>query len=756
MMKKLLTMLIVFVVVITTSALVSCTVNSDNPEGEVVKYTITFDCAGGTPVEAMEVEGSDYQLPVTTKEGYTFAGWTLDGQTFSAETLTGNITLVAQWTLASYTLEFNGADSLTVEYGSVIGALPSVPDKAGYTNDGKWYVDGEEITAETIWSFTENKYANGNYTANTDTAYTVRYFKQTGYESFEEVADDAEVLHGATDSRTNFALDEDNPKTYDGYVLSEIEQAVIKADGSAVVKVLFVKQPLTVTLVLNNGAENIEVKDVPCYIPATEFNALAPVPVKEGHSFDGWLLEGVKFEGETMLESNVTLEALWKANTYAIWFEEGEVESLEVTYGQPVGVLPAITAEAGKVGVWEIDGVAITAETVWNYTRDKDAVAAYYTTVANPVTSITVMAYKPESSAYGTYYVDGRCFTGFYRTVVNYGGYVDFGIVNYTNEAIDAIIAGAPEGYNAVRMWIWYDGSAPAEPNADTLVGGSGNGFPNAIGPTTIPAKTWGSQTVPLSLVTASSTGYTDFGRSFYARAQSWLGNAYYYYEYVQVKSTLSFGEGIESRQLLPGDTIGELPEVPEQSGYEGFWTIDGNVITAETVWNYATDKTAVVAYYTTVAHPVTSITAMAYKPESSAYGTYYVDGRCFTGFYRTVVNYGGYVDFGIVNFTNEAIDAIIAGAPEGYNAVRMWIWYDGSAPNEPNADTLVGFSGDGHPNAIGTTTIPAKTWGSQTVPLSLVTASSTGYADFGYSMYAYALSWLGNAYYYYEYVTVE
>lgn len=45
------------------------------------------------------------------------------------------------------------------------------------------------------------------------------------------------------------------------------------------------------------------------------------------------------------------------------------------------------------------------------------------------------------------------------------------------------------------------------------------------------------------------------------------------------------------------GTAIGTLPEVPAKEGYKGYWAIDGEKITAETVYNYGADKTAVAEY---------------------------------------------------------------------------------------------------------------------------------------------------------------
>jgi len=63
-------------------------------------HTVTFDTDGGNAIEAQTVvDGKAAVAPVVpTKEGYTFAGWYLDGSAYDFETpVTADITLVAKW-----------------------------------------------------------------------------------------------------------------------------------------------------------------------------------------------------------------------------------------------------------------------------------------------------------------------------------------------------------------------------------------------------------------------------------------------------------------------------------------------------------------------------------------------------------------------------------------------------------------------------------------------------------------------------------
>ena len=65
------------------------------------KITVTFDSDGGEKVEDMVVKkGSSFQLPETTKEGYTFAGWYNGSKLYTDDdtaSIKKNIVLTAKW-----------------------------------------------------------------------------------------------------------------------------------------------------------------------------------------------------------------------------------------------------------------------------------------------------------------------------------------------------------------------------------------------------------------------------------------------------------------------------------------------------------------------------------------------------------------------------------------------------------------------------------------------------------------------------------
>ena len=88
--------------------------NSTNPPTPAAKkYTVTFNSNNGTAVSSQTVtEGSKVNKPANpTRNGYTFAGWTLNGNTYDFNSaVTGNITLVANWAQKTYTVKVSIVD----------------------------------------------------------------------------------------------------------------------------------------------------------------------------------------------------------------------------------------------------------------------------------------------------------------------------------------------------------------------------------------------------------------------------------------------------------------------------------------------------------------------------------------------------------------------------------------------------------------------------------------------------------------------
>jgi uncharacterized repeat protein (TIGR02543 family) len=117
--------------------------------GTLSSFTVTFDPNGGAPVPAAQevVQGEKVPEPVApTKTGFIFNGW-YSGETawnFSTATVSGNITLKAQWVQAvTVTFNTNGGSAIapvSLKPGDSLNPGNYRPDKANYIFDG-WYTD---------------------------------------------------------------------------------------------------------------------------------------------------------------------------------------------------------------------------------------------------------------------------------------------------------------------------------------------------------------------------------------------------------------------------------------------------------------------------------------------------------------------------------------------------------------------------------------------------------------------------------------
>ena len=104
-------------------------------------YQITYALDGGTGTMVMEytVETETFTLTEPTKTGYTFLGWTYDGQTEPVKTVsiekgtTGDLSFSANWTVNQYSITFDtdgGTDisAIIQDYGTPITA-PNDPTR---------------------------------------------------------------------------------------------------------------------------------------------------------------------------------------------------------------------------------------------------------------------------------------------------------------------------------------------------------------------------------------------------------------------------------------------------------------------------------------------------------------------------------------------------------------------------------------------------------------------------------------------------
>ena len=289
-----------------------------------------------------------------------------------------------------------------------------------------------------------------------------------------------------------------------------------------------------------------------------------------------------------------TAVALNKEQQYNLTFDS--VETRRVTAGATIGELPAVPAKDGYEGYWAIDGVKITADTVYNYGADKTAVAGYSKDVSDTVT-IEFSSHNSVQSQFKIFInpANALCSNSAWNiqdwstTLIANNNGVD--IMNYIY--VNGNNARALSDDNRVNDTYplgdgtgWLGNSAQCRP---VFVESNSEGIWVTV------LHSFSSENYKVTLkagfsILDANGGITVINKdvSFNCTSGGGVSKVTGY--------TLTF-EDVSSRQIEGGSTIGELPEVPAKDGYTGVWTIDGVEITADTVYNYGADKTAVAVY---------------------------------------------------------------------------------------------------------------------------------------------------------------
>lgn len=236
----------------------------------VIPYTVTFKSDGKQVGEVLTytVENKQITEPaVPEKDGFI-------GEWEEYELNCENIVVNAVYT-AVYTVTFKAegvqvGEILTYTLKNKQITEPAVPEKAGY--NGAW--EEYELNGG-------NKVVNAEYTAKTDTAYTVEHYQQNiADDDYSLVAADTQNLTGTTDTDTNATA-----KNYTGFTALQIKQAKIAGDGSTVIKVYYDRLTYTVIWKGVSGEvvetdENVRYGALPSYDGEKLYKDDSPTRVK--------------------------------------------------------------------------------------------------------------------------------------------------------------------------------------------------------------------------------------------------------------------------------------------------------------------------------------------------------------------------------------------------------------------------------------------------------------------------------------------
>lgn len=194
----------------------------------------------------------------------------------------------------------------TLAAGSSFSAIVQHPNVMGYLP----YVGNDTETSTQIALNITDIQANVTYTVTykpTNVNYTVIHYQQNVSN------DNYTIIETETQSGLTKSTVPDVAKDYTGFYALLYERPSIAADGSTVVEIYYDRNYYLVNFDLDGGYGT-----EPIY---ARYGApvAAEDPIKAGHSFLGWSLNGTPIDDlpETVPAQNVTYKALWQANDTA-------------------------------------------------------------------------------------------------------------------------------------------------------------------------------------------------------------------------------------------------------------------------------------------------------------------------------------------------------------------------------------------------------------------------------------------------------
>lgn len=329
-------------------------------------YTVSFDSNGGSDVDSQQVEYKDTvsQPDNPTLDGYTFQGWTLDGDPYDFNTpVTSSITLKALWSkntpvAKKHTVTFDSGegskvDSQTVKEGDPV-SKPDNPTREGYTFNG-WLLGGDpydfttpvtkDVTLKAKWEKTKVE------------SYTVAFNSAEGSEVASQTVEQG---------KTAVKPDDPTREGYDfqGWLLNgQAYDWNTPITGDITLTASWTeKAPTLFTVAFNTGGAS----NIPSQKVKEGDKAARPTdPKRTGYTFTGWQLNGKDYDWNTPITTDIILTATWQKNEtpkpvfYTVKFDTGNGSKIDLQTIQQGGKVkkPADpTLNSYKFIGWQLDG----------------------------------------------------------------------------------------------------------------------------------------------------------------------------------------------------------------------------------------------------------------------------------------------------------------------------------------------------------------------------------------------------------------
>ena len=292
---------------------------------QVIEYTITLDASGGDPLDPITytVE-TPVILPTPTSTGYTFLGWTGEGETAPQPTVvlpkgtTGDKIYFANWEVNIYaiTLDTSGGNALDAISYAVTSSpitLPT-PVRTGYTFLG-WTGEGI-VNPQTEVIIPTGSTGNRTYTANWEaTVYTIM---------LKNLPNGNETIPYTVEQEVKLPYPEKGGYFFEGWSgtgMTGQEYYVTIPEGTTGNREYTAHwKPTTYEIAfLMNGGEPLA--SISYTVESPDFDL--PIPVRNGYKFVGWTSDGITVPQEivTIHQGSMGFRmytAHWKVIEYTI------------------------------------------------------------------------------------------------------------------------------------------------------------------------------------------------------------------------------------------------------------------------------------------------------------------------------------------------------------------------------------------------------------------------------------------------------
>ena len=331
-------------------------------EPKPVTHTVSFYTDGGNTVAQQTVnDGETVTVPDTpTKNGYTFSGWTLNGEPYDFNLpVTADITLKATWVenqkpqpkRHTVTFDTTGGSEIgqqTVDEGEK-AIQPANPTREGYDFQG-WLLNGQAYDWNT--PITGDITLTASWTEKAPTLFTVAFNTGGAFNIPSQKVKEGDKAARPTDpKRTGYTFTgwQLNGKDYDWNtpITTDIILTATWQKNETPKPVFY-----TVKFDTGNGSKI----DLQTIQQGGKVKKPAD-PTLNSYKFIGWQLDGKDYDFNTAVSKDMTLTAVWEANTLpptvkkhtvTVTLYDGKTERYEVKDGEKL-TLPSNPTRDGYV-----------------------------------------------------------------------------------------------------------------------------------------------------------------------------------------------------------------------------------------------------------------------------------------------------------------------------------------------------------------------------------------------------------------------